>query len=734
MISLEETRRNKHYFQMNFIFRSYPAHPWLADWTLEPRDCSASFRTTGAGRFFRTQETVGQVIPNEDEAGWAFQVPVPQNSRVNILFNGFCAYFDKKGKQIGAEVLTPEPGILWGRFAGIPEPAIATDIALEQEGIFQWLETDSGLVLLASKDDQFCLVNKSPFKAEAIRTAESFLARDLLSALQNERSLRTGTQDLLEEMSHHDALAVISAESMMKALRPPEGAIPLHWCQSSSSDHPMMNVNELFTLAQAWRLMDIKMAEELVLCALKCQTNAGAIAVEKTPHTTQSLLEAPKPLLSQTAEAVYETGKSNDFLSTALPLLRRHLQWLLHHFDPKRQGIFCWKNPAESLQPELYQTDLVTADLAAMLISEVDALNRLRRAAPDHSEGPDWFEQERNSLEHNLMDQFWNPQEMAFTHAFLKDQQGTLRGFSQFVPLLWKGLPHTQKVHILETIHESGKLPGGLSVLTWRKSAMDDNSFPLLLQMLVFQALKISDPHGQLLNDFSRITLRGFVEWHTLAVESEKRLPITPQLGAFIMNIQALRQYRYHSKGPITGYFFKVMRKVKGDRFDLGVIAATIFAVFSVHLIYGVLKAPPPLEMLEAQMNSAYAERDIEGTLGNAMAIIKHYPDDNDVALHLAANISILRGSYEDAAILYEKVRLKYPDSPGPMIGLGLAYQLQGRFDEAEATYYEFCYIFEEIFPELVDAVNNFRYLMQEGFKTPPKWTEIYRYQIMHEL
>ena len=263
---------------------------------------------------------------------------------------------------------------------------------------------------------------------------------------------------------------------------------------------------------------------------------------------------------------------------------------------------------------------------------------------------------------------------------------------------------------------------------------MDDDSFPLQQQMLVFQALKTSDPHGQLLNDFSRITLQGFVEWHTLALEEEKRLPINPVMGAFIMNIQALRQYRYHAKGPISGYFFKVMRKIKADRFDLAVLAATLFAIISVHLIYGVLKAPPPLEMLEAQMNSAYAEKDIDGTLANCMAIIHHYPDDADVALHLAANISILRGDYPHAAALYEKVREKYPDSPGPMIALGLAHQLQGNFAEAEKNYFEFCYIFEDIFPELVEEINHCRQLMQEGFKSPPKWQKIYRYQLMHEL
>ena len=68
------------------------------------------------------------------------------------------------------------------------------------------------------------------------------------------------------------------------------------------------------------------------------------------------------------------------------------------------------------------------------------------------------------------------------------------------------------------------------------------------------------------------------------------------------------------------------------------------------------------------------------------------------------------------------------------MIALGLTYQLQGNFEEADKNYQEFSYIFDEIFPDLLKEVQRFRYLMQEGFQTPPKWLEIYRYQLMHEL
>ena len=133
-------------------------------------------------------------------------------------------------------------------------------------------------------------------------------------------------------------------------------------------------------------------------------------------------------------------------------------------------------------------------------------------------------------------------------------------------------------------------------------------------------------------------------------------------------------------------------------------------------------------------MNSAYASKDVQGSLLAGQAIIKHYPEQSVMAKLMTGNMLLIQHRYKEASIQLADVRKEYPDSPGPMIALGLAYQLQGRFEEAEENYYEFTYLFGEIFPEIVDIIQKNHYLMEEGFRSPPKWTEIYRYQLMHEL
>ena len=719
---------------MNFAFRAYPSHPWLTDWTFEPRGSASAFRERKGECFFQSTDTVGRIAPHVESPQWMLQVPVPQNSRTNMLFNGFCAYFEQRRQKFNAEVFTPEPGVLWGRFNNIPKPVLLSDLPIMETDDYQWIEYDESPVLLATRAATFCLVTNSRIQKDAARLAERYLERNIEEFLKEELEHRAGAASFFEQMTHHDSLAVISTECLMRSLRPAEGKIPLTWSQSAEPGPAHFNVNELYPLAMAWRYIDAGVAEELVLCALKLQVSSGAIPVINAPHGTYSIPEAPKPLIAKTAEMVWQETRNPEFLKAVIPSLRRHVQWLLHHFDPKKRGLHCWQNSGEAFVPHLFESDLASVDLTAMLLSEIDALNRLREHCPANGDTPPYFPDERETIEDNLLNQFWNADDNAFSNGFLRGKVMTVQGFPSFAPLLWKRLPAVYRDSILDRLKTSDFLPGGLNVLSWRTSAMDDEHFPLIQQSVVLQAMQATDPHGTLVSDFARITLQGFVEWHTLSLEENNTLNIAPIEAAYILNVQHTHHYREHAKGRVSGYLFNAFRKLRLDSLDAAVIFVTIFAILGIHSVYNVLHSAPPFGMLEARMNSEYANKNLNKCFRSCQSIIKSYPDQAAEARLLAGNISLFRNDFPTASRLLEEVRTEYPDSPSAMISLGLAYQLQGRFREAEKNYAEFCYLFDQIFPELVERVIRLRLLMQEDFRTPPNWTEIYRYEIMHEL
>ncbi|MEN7973394.1 MAG: tetratricopeptide repeat protein [Verrucomicrobiota bacterium] len=720
---------------MNFIFQSYPAHPWLSEWTFEPRGCGTTFREKNAGYFFHSLKTAGRICPNLEEHEWSLQIPIPQNSRINMLFNGFCGYFEKKKSTHSAEVIVPEPGVLWGRFSNIPAPVLLSDIPPAEIDGFQWLESDEIPALLAVRGETFCLVTKAHIFSDAARLAESYLAKDFETSLSNELEYRSEAINLIEQLKHHDALTVISTECMMRALRPPEGTIPGIWSQSPAADTPHSDANELHTLALAWRHIDTETAENLVRTTLNLQTSSGAIPVAYSPKETFSILEAPKPLMAKTAEKVWLVRKDPQFLNDIIQPLRRHLQWLLHHFDPKHRNLHCWQNSKEPFVPETYESDLATADLAALLLTEIEALNHLRQASPLHADLPAFFEEERDALEHNLQTQFWNEENRTFCNAITRGKILQVEGFLLLIPLLWDKLPARQRDLMVDRIKESERLPGDISLLSWRKSAINNQSFPLLQQQLALETLKTADPHGTLTSGFTKLSLQGLIEWHSLSIEEQGTLQIDPITAAFIINLQGTNHHPRKAKGPISSLFAKILKKAKADWLDAAIIAAVLLGIITIRTIYGQLRKPPPLISLETKMNSAYTRKDAQGTIETGLIIIKYYPDQSAKAKMLTANILlIVENQYKEAALLLTDLRKEYPDSPGPMIALGLAHQLQGNFEDAEKVYAEFTYLFGEIFPEITGTLEKHRLLMQEGFRVPPKWREIYRYQLMHEL
>jgi hypothetical protein len=410
------------------------------------------------------------------------------------------------------------------------------------------------------------------------------------------------------------------------------------------------------------------------------------------------------------------------------------MQWLLHHFDPKRMNVYCWKSRNEPIEAKSYKSDMATVDLAVLLLTELEALKRLHAQSTQFASYEQLFQNEQSAIENSITDQFWNETDAAFTTAYIRDLPLPLQGFPSLSPLLWRGLPGTKKSAILEAARATESLPGQQHVLSWGQSSMDGHTDSLLKQFLVFIAFRTADPHGAPLRDISRLTLQGFLEWHKISLEKNQSVYVPPLAAAFIINVQAMHQYRYNPEGKSAGKLTKLLRKARADRTDLGIVIATAIVVFCVHLIYDAKTAAPPLTFLETQMNSAYAERDATLALQNASAIIDYYPEEAARPRLLAANIHMIHEQFESAETLLKDVRKEYPDAPGAMISLGLALQLQGKYTEAEKNYHEFCYLFDEIFPEVVSEVNQFRYLMQEGFRAPPKWKEIYRYQFMHEL
>jgi len=719
---------------MNHIFYQYSSQDWLSSWTFKSMGSGTSAYEKNGILFFRTLKETGRISPDIGMPPWTLQFPLPKDARIQLLFNGFCSYLFRRRKQWAVEALVPEPGVLWGRFSNIPAPVLMAPNPPEETEGFQWLEADPVCALLAVRNNSFCLITRFHVFREAQRLAEHYLEQDFEEALREEYKKRAGVGRLFEHMKHHDELAAFSAECLMRGLRKPEGNLVLHWSQSSSSDRPLFSINELYPLVLGWRYIDISVAEELILCALKLQANTGALPHECRPHGSCASIQAPKPLIVQAAEKVWLVRKDPAFLAQCLPSLRRYLQWALRHFDPKRRNLHCWQSAGEAFDTAPFQSDTATPDLTALLLCEIDAFNRMsaNAAGADTATEPA-FAEEREILVNNLLTVFWDDETNQFSNAYVHGKRRTISGFPLFVPLLWPGLPKNLKQAVLDRIAESDHLPGGQSVLSWSRSAMDKGTFPLLHQVITLEALRTADPSGQIFNGFVQLSLEGFIEWHS-RMESAPPDVLDPPTAAFILNLQETRSYALNRGGRVINFLYRLKQKTKADRTDMAIIGVIAFSLLAIHALYRVAEAPESYESLKAMTITAYDHHDWVPAFKNCLKIIKYYPDQSAEAHLMAANIMLIHELPEKAEPFFAYVREKSPDSPSAMIGLGLALQMQGKFSEAIKQYDEFIYLFDTIFPELVDKIRTYRGLALEGFKRPPSWKNIYSYPIMHEL
>lgn len=219
-------------------------------------------------------------------------------------------------------------------------------------------------------------------------------------------------------------------------IRPPAGVIPFRWSASDRDAHTF-DLNELLPLIAAWQLLDPSVARDLLRSAFSAQADDGSLPRALAPTGAVAESEAPWPVLAQCVLSVHLVEPDATFLEEMQPKLLRYLQWAFNRFDPEGEGRPHWPAAAEALTPETWDTDLLSADLSALLLAETDALTRLE-AAPDML-APLRVQAQRFADE--LRAFFWDLGGQVYRDRYRDGRFVNRRTFSALMPLIWSGLP-----------------------------------------------------------------------------------------------------------------------------------------------------------------------------------------------------------------------------------------------------------------------------------------------------
>jgi hypothetical protein len=204
--------------------------------------------------------------------------------------------------------------------------------------------------------------------------------------------------------------------------------------------------------------------------------------------------------------------------------------------------------------------------------------------------------------------------------------------------------------------------------------------------------------------------------------------------AAFVMLVNNQFDEYYQSSNPILNKTVQTLKRAKVDRVDLTIIASVAILLTGVRTFYSLQDSPPPLTVLQTEMNIAYNELDFSTAILSAEQIIEHYPAQASRARLYTANIALQHNNAAVALQMLIPLREQYPDSPGPMLLEAIALHQLSEFEDASRGYFEFCYLFDEIFPKIVEDAKFFHFLLQEKLELPNNWKAIYGHRICHEI
>ncbi|MDK2963718.1 MAG: hypothetical protein PWQ29_1112 [Verrucomicrobiota bacterium] len=716
---------------MKNVFTDYPDIPWKPGWRLSAGPADRMPFITGS--FCGTLTVPG--------ADWILQLTEPSAPvTTRFLSSGLSLRTGKKPGKNWIHLVVTAPGVLCGTVSGLPLPTLTSENGAIEKNEAVWVTNDHSIALLLCRTNRFALVCGMLTPDRAFDHAETALKQnfELLEQIQTDQ--RAPISRLFSINSRHNAPVALAAESLKTRLRERTG--PFHGLWSTAEGFPTetFSLNELYPLVRAWNLIDPPTALELVQTALGLQQNGGGFPAWVDPGGATSPA-ASRPFIAQSFELAWRNRRDQALLKKTLPALRKYAQWAVRRFDPHRDRIPAWQNEEEVFIPGSFERGKATPELTVLLIAELEAILRLCDESEHPEPAAESLKEEHAQLIHTLYSVFWDPEQKAFSNVWKDGHYLHEPSFGSFLPLFWRGLDKEKRAALINSFEEIHGFPGHAESVGLKREQTDDTvHLPVAYQFMLLETLRQTDEARPLLMLFIHRARENFAVWFEHeSIEAARRTgsgETTDQpayaLGtvtaAFILAVQDEFQ-REAAHAPSTArLLLKWARRLRIGRADLLIIAALLFALLVVHVVYH------PPENRNADDRLAEAALDYQqGRFKETLAICRRYPD-HPLSRFLYANMLLLTEQPAPAAELYRQILLENAGSPSALFGLALALQMDGQFDQAVKRYRDFIDIYQDRLPDAAARAEEFLQFSNEQFRNPPHWKSVLALPMMNDL
>lgn len=722
-------------------FNSYPSSSWIKDWELstlnnynkllldhfklDKYDQNQQFKFN-----IKTGLEVGTFLISTENSLSKINININNDDKIIFLHNGIIIY----GKNLTLNLFLIQPNLI----------AINKKNETNSNNfkLFNKECLNKNIIFYESDDNNlekiyFITTNTNQKLLNSI-TKDSSLHLPFFDKIVNHELNKRSEESLfLSKIFNHHLLFHLNSENLLKGLRNPTHNIPGLWSVTKNTEE--LEISEFLIIIQSWSILNINIAIDLINTIFLLQSSSGAIPASVN-NAGIKFNSSPKPILSKTCEIIFLNSNREKLDNFPVSKLKKYILWIIKYFNPQGKNIHKWNHESESLIKNNFNRDYATVDLTSLLIVEIKSYLSIAQKLSFKTNNEE-IESELEKLIYNLNNLFWNNDIQSYSNAVSREDYLTIKGYISCIPLITNEYTQAAKQSILEKLNTTyyfsdnkSTVHLGMNLDEWRKVDLSDIEYPVIEKVLFFQSLLTADPHGALLYDYIKLSMTGLNDWQQNILNKKEYRNIPIINSAYVIFINKLYLDRYKIKNKYLDSVITKLKKLNIDRVDLSIVIVAFLTFFGVVYWNKIAATPPPLDTLKAEINNAYVNYNINEVKNSYKIIEKYYPLNNEDIKLLITNIALLENDYNLSEKLIKEIREKYPDSPGPMIINAIILHKQNRFDEADKIYYEFIFLFNDIFPEVSKDVEIFYFLLKEKLDLPQNWRNIYKYKMLHEI
>lgn len=444
----------------------YPRRAWTADLVL-------TSPWTGQGRpptapAWRLTEEPGDLSPVESALPWTLQWD--PTLPVHVTPHGVVEGAGDLQKPPVFCLFCPEPGVLIGMADAAHRPHLDSRIGtVNAHGDDQELETPDYIARLSSTkqgNHYFFVLALQQGRADTVEALfQRYASSDPLSLLMETLA---PYQDFAQRQASLQAEDFNRVQDdvflLITRLRSSRDASRIF---DTPDESGRVETLHIYALVKAWTEVRVDVATALMRTVLERQKEDGSLPRFLDAQGAPSSEALHAPILAHTLRFIWRLTPDRNLFDFAAVRIQRHLEYLANSLNAERATLPQWPSAEESLLPDFYRPDQISADLPALLIRDITALEEIADSVGVRSLDLRELIDYRVFLLAKMRELLWNEESTSFSEHTTDGRPSIRETVLAVLPLLCKELSPPETTALLNQLLSPLHLLASTGVQAW---------------------------------------------------------------------------------------------------------------------------------------------------------------------------------------------------------------------------------------------------------------------------